>query len=190
MPVRADSCLVFKNIPRVFIDVPDYTVQVVQPNKKMDLWHGNVIATMVDNYDIITDVKPVDDGFCVILKTVNSVFGYNDFLVNIDIIHEPNTCTYNAILSHEKKHIKQYISVINDFKKELQNSLFNAADSIMPIFIQSKSDVDLAVNKMNTELQNHPELILIKQKIKAAEEIKNKKVDQNNNKQELEKCFD
>ena len=43
---------------------------------------------------------------------------------------------------------------------------------------------------MNNELQSHPDLIIIKQKIKAAEEIRNKKIDQNNNKNELEKCFD
>jgi hypothetical protein len=185
----ADDCLVYKNIPRVIIEEPDYTTHIVQPNKNMDLWHGNVVATMIDNYDIITDVKPVDNGYCVILKTVKSIFGYNDFLVNIDIRHTPDTCAYNAILEHEKKHIKQYLSVINDFKKELQNSIFNASDSIMPIFIKSKSDVSLAVDKMNLELQSHPDLIIIKQKIKAAEEIRNKKVDQNNNKSELKKCF-
>ena len=185
----ADDCLLYKENPQVFIEQPDYTVTVVQPNKKMDLWHGNVIATMVDNYDIITDVKPVDNGYCVILKNVNSVYGYNDFLVNIDIRHTPDTCAYNTILEHEKKHIKQYLSVIKDFKKELKDSVFNASDSIMPIFIEEKSDVSLAVDKMNQELQSHPEIILIKQKIKAAEEIRNKKIDQNNNKNELENCF-
>lgn len=185
----ADDCLVYKKLPRVFIDEPDYTTRVVQPSKNMDLWHGNVIATLVDNYDIVTDVKPVDDGYCVILKTVNSVFGYNDFLVNIDIRHTPNTCAYNVILEHEKQHINAYLSVINDLKKELQDSIFNASDSIMPIFVKTKSDVSLAVDKMNQELQLHPELILIKQKIKAAQEIRNKKIDQNNNSDELEKCF-
>lgn len=185
----ADDCLVYKNMPRVFIEEPDYTTHIVQPNKNMDLWHGNVVATLVDNYDIITDVKPVNDGYCVVLKTVKSIFGYNDFLVNIDIRHTPDTCAYNTILAHEKKHIKQYLSVINDFKKDLQQSIFNASDSIMPIFVKNKSDVSLAVDKMNQELQSHPDLIIIKQKIKAAEEIRNKKVDQNNNKSELEKCF-
>lgn len=185
----ADDCLVYKNIPRVFVEEPDYTTQIVQPNKYMDLWHGNVVATLIDNYDIITDVKSVDNGFCVILKTVNSEFGYNNFQVNIDIRHTPDTCAYNVILNHEKKHIKQYLSVINDFKKELQDSIFSASDSIMPIFIKSKNDISLAIDKMNQELQSHPDLILIKQKIKAAEEIRNKKVDQNNNKSELEKCF-
>ena len=52
----------------------------------MDLWHGNVVATMVDNYDILTDVKEINNGFCVSLKTVNTVIGYNNFpsLLNFD----------------------------------------------------------------------------------------------------------
>ena len=185
----ADDCLVYKKIPQIYIDEPDYITQIVQPAKHMDLWHGNVVATMIDNYDIVTDIKPVNDGFCVVLKTVNSVFGYSNFMVNIDIRHTPDTCAYNVILDHEKKHIKQYLSVIKDFKKELQDSIFNASDSIMPIFVKSKDDISLAIDKMNNELQSHPDLIIIKQKIKAAEEIRNKKIDQNNNKNELEKCF-
>ena len=186
----ADDCLICKNIPRVFIDEPDYTTQVIQSSKNMDLWHGNVIATLVDKYDIITDVKSVNNGYCVSLKTVNSVFGYNNFLVNINIQHTPNTCAYNVILEHENKHINTYLSVINDFKKELQDSIFNASDSIMPIFIKTKSDVDLAVNKMNQELQSHPELVLIKQKIRAAQEIRNKKIDQMETGEDLFKCFE
>ena len=42
---------------------------------------------------------------------------------------------------------------------------------------------------MNQELQSHPELVLIKQKIKAAEEIRNKKIDQNDDGSDLKKCF-
>ena len=124
------------------------------------------------------------------LTSVNSVFGYNNFLVNINIQHTPNTCAYNVILEHENKHINTYLSVINDFKKELQDSIFNASDSIMPIFIKTKSDVDLAVNKMNQELQSHPELVLIKQKIRAAQEIRNKKIDQMETGEDLFRCFE
>ena len=60
----------------------------------------------------------------------------------------------------------------------------------MPIFIKTKSDVDLAVNKMNQELQSHPELVLIKQKIRAAQEIRNKKIDQIETGEDLFKCFE
>ena len=189
LPLMANDCLEYKKIPRVMLNVPDWGKTVVQPRAPMDLWHGNVIATLTDNYDIIVDINPVDGGFCVALKTVDAVVGYNDFLVQIDIRHVPDTCTYNAVLAHEDKHIKTYLSVIDDFKQELQKSIFSAADSVMPIFVKNKDDVDKAVDMMNTEFQGHPDLILIKQKIKAAEEIKNKHVDRNEKGADLANCL-
>jgi hypothetical protein len=65
-----------------------------------------------------------------------------------------------------------------------------AADSVMPVFIEKKSDFDAAVEMLNQELQNHPELVLVTQKIKAAEEIRNKKIDQTENGADLMKCFE
>ena len=189
LPVMADSCLEYKKMPRVILNTPDWEKTVVQPRVPMDLWHGNVIATLTDNYDIVVDINPIDDGFCVALKTVDAVVGYNDFLVQIDIRHIPETCTYNAVLKHEDKHIKTYLSVIDDFKPELQRSIFSAADSVMPIFVKTKDDVDRAVDMMNTEFQVHPDMILIKQKIKAAEEIKNKQVDQIETGDDLRNCL-
>lgn len=189
LPVMADDCLEYKKIPRVLLNTPDWGKTVVQPRTPMDLWHGNVIATLTDNYDIVVDINPVDGGFCVALKMVDAIVGYNDFLVQIDIRHIPETCTYNAILTHEDKHIKTYLSVIDDFKPELQQSIFSAADSIMPIFIKTKDDVDKAVDMINAEFQAHPDMILVKQKIKAAEEIKNKQVDNNETGNDLSNCL-
>ena len=60
----------------------------------------------------------------------------------------------------------------------------------MPIFVRNAEDIDDAVNELNAELQAHPDLILIKQKIKAAEEIRNKRIDQMDTGQNLKKCFE
>lgn len=188
-PVMADDCLQFKNIPNVNINLPEIHKDVLQPKQPMDLWHGNIIATFVDNYDIVTDVKDEKDGFCVVLKNVNAVVGYNDFLINIDIRHDLNSCSYNAVLEHEEKHVNAYLSVVDDFMGDFKQSVFVAADSVMPIFIKNKSDIDAAIVMMNNEIQSHPEVVLIKQKIKAAEEIRNKKIDQNDDGSDLKKCF-
>lgn len=189
LPAMAADCVGLKKNPAVYINVPDWEKKVVQPRVPMDLWHGNVLATLVDNYDLVVDVVPVENGACVSLKTVNAIVGYNDFNVQIDIRHTPDTCTYNAILKHEDKHIKTYLSVIDDFKADLQKTIYRAADSVMPIFIHDITQVDDAVDMMNEELQSHPEMILIKQKIRAAQEIKNKQVDEQENKDELKKCL-
>ena len=190
-PVFAyDDCLAYKLSPKITLDTPVWSKEVVQPLRHMDLLHGNVIATLVDNYDIVADITNIEDGYCVTLKSVFATVGYSDFLVQIDIRHQPDTCSYNAILSHEDEHIRAYLSVIDDYKKELKDSIYTAADSITPIFVRNASDIDAAITELNAELQAHPDLILIKQKIKAAEEIRNKRVDQHDTGETLRKCFE
>lgn len=189
-PVWAGDCLRFKKIPAVFINTPDWSKTVVQSDKLPDVWHGNVIATMVDNYQITADINKVDGGVCIGIKSIDAIVGYNQFTVFIDIKHQPNSCEYNAILAHEDKHIKTYLEVMNDFKAEMQRALFLAADSVMPIFVPSKNDADQAIDNINADFQANPNLILVKQKINAAQEIRNKTVDQMEDNKELKKCAD
>ena len=188
-PVMADECVSYKITPKITVATPSWTKEVVQPLEQMDLWHGNVIATMVDNYDIVADITSIEDGFCVGIKQVDAEIGYSNFLVQVDIRHQPNTCSYDAVLTHEDQHIRAYLSVIDDYMTDLHNALYGAADSVMPIFVYSADDIDAAIEKLNNKIQSHPELILIKQKIKADEEIRNKRIDKNDNGAALKKCF-
>lgn len=186
---NANECATYKIKPKIVINIPQWNKSVIQPHESMDLLHGNVVATLVDNYDINTDITSIEDGFCISLKSVYSTIGYSDFLVKIDKRHNKNSCSYNAILNHENKHIDAYLSVIDDYKTDLHNALYSAADSVMPIFIKDTSEIDWAIEKLNNELQSHPNIVLIKQKIHAAEEIKNKNIDIIEDYSELKKCL-
>ncbi len=188
--LMADDCLDYKLTPKINVVVPDWEKQVVQPLKKMDVLHGNVIATMVDNYEITTDITSIEDGFCIALKQVDATLGYSDFLVQIDISHRPNTCSYDAILSHEDEHIRAYLSVIDDNEKMLKESIFSAANSVVPIFVKNEKDIESGIDKLNNEIQNHPDIVLLRQHLKAEEEIRNKRVDENDNGARLKKCFE
>ena len=185
----ANDCVSYKMTPKITILTPSWTKEVVQPLEPMDLWHGNVIATMVDNYDIVADITSIEDGFCVGVKKVDAEIGYSNFLVQVDIRHIPNTCSYDAVLLHEDQHIREYLSVIDDFKVELHNALYSAADSVMPIFVSNTDEIDDAIEQLNNKIQTHPEMVIIKQKIKAEEEIRNKRIDKNDNGDMLKKCF-
>lgn len=188
-PAAADECMSYKMNPTVQIVSPGWTKSVVQPLTAMDLWHGNVVATMVDNYDITADITSVEDGFCITLKSVEATVGYSDFLVRIDMRHSPGTCSYDAVLSHEDEHIRAYLSVIDDYADELRSAVYSAANSIMPVFAASSDEMDAAIGELNAQLQAHPDLILIKQKIKASEEIRNKRIDLSDTGEALKKCF-
>ncbi len=185
-----NDCLNYKLTPKITIQSPIWEKNVVQPLKEMDLLHGDVIATLIDEFDITSDITSIEDGFCVALKNIDVLFGYSNFLVQIDISYKPNTCPYNVILQHEDEHIRAYLSVIEDNQDLLKKSIKSAADSVVPIFVRDTKDIESAVDKLNYELQNHPDIILLKQRIKAEEEIRNKYVDINNTGEMLKKCFE
>lgn len=188
-PAVADDCVSYKLTPSVDISIPNWTKTVVQPLEAMDLLHGNVVATFTDNYDIVADITPIEDGFCVALKGVEATVGYSDFLVKIDIRHSPDTCSYNAILSHEDEHIRSYLSVVDDYKSDVYAAVMAAANSVMPIFVADEKSAAAAVDILNARMQAHPDVVLVKQKIKAAEEIRNKRVDQLDDGAALRRCF-
>ena len=74
-------------------------------------------------------------------------------------------------------------------KSDIKDSVFNAANSVMPVFVRSRQDIESVIENMNYEIQSHPDVVLIKQKINAAQEIRNKRVDQNEDNSELKECF-
>ena len=186
--VMADDCLDYKISPNISIKSPTWEKSVVQPLEPMDILHGKVIATMVGNYEITTDITSIEDGFCVALKKVDATIGYSDFMVQIDLSHKPNTCSYNAVLSHEDEHIRAYLSVIEDNENLLKKSVKSASESIMPVFVKNQSEIESAIDKLNNELQNHPDIVLLMQHLKAEEEIRNKRVDETDTGATLKKC--
>ena len=185
----ANDCVKYKQIPQVNVSKSEYKKTVIQSEKPLDKYHGNVLATLVEDYDLSVDIIASEYGYCVVLKSVDGTIGYSDFSVQIDNSHVKGSCEYNAILNHEDKHINAYLSVVDDMRADIKNSVFNAANSVMPIFISTRDDVDNAIENMNIKMRAHPELVLMKQKLKAAEEIRNKRIDQNEDNFELKKCY-
>jgi len=186
-----DKCVAFKTRPLVRIEKPDWVKKVGQPLQMMDLYHGNVVATLVDEYNIVVNVDelPNNEGFCVGIKDINATIGYSDFLVKVDMRHKLDSCSYKAVLAHEGEHITAYLSVIDDFQADLKKSVYAAANSIIPIHVKNEEDIADAIDDLNTKLQMHPDMVLMKKKISAEEELRNAKVDEDNKQyEELKKC--
>ena len=186
-----DKCVAYKIRPLVRIEKPNWVKKVGQPLQMMDLYHGNVVATLVDEYNIVVNVDelPNNEGFCVGIKDINAIIGYSDFLVKVDMRHKLDSCSYKAVLAHEGEHITAYLSVIDDFQGDLKKSVYSAANSIIPIFVKNEEDIADAIDDLNAKLQTHPDMILVKQKISAEEELRNAKVDEENKQyEELLKC--
>ena len=184
-----DECLDYKLSPKITVKQPMWEKNVIQPLEHTDDLHGDVIATLVNEFEITADITSIEDGFCVALKNVDAIIGYSDFMVQIDVFYKPDTCAYNAILQHEDEHIRAYLSVIEDNDKLLKKSIKSAAESVIPLFVKDAQDIEAAIDSLNEQLQNHPDIILLKQRIKVDEEIRNKYVDLNNSGEALKKCL-
>jgi len=186
---NANECLSYKIKPKIVINTPNYNKRVESSVMPMNLLHGDVVATLTTYYDIVTDIIPVSNGYCVTVKEIDAIIGYTDFRVQIDGRHEPNSCSYNAILAHENWHIDAYLKVVDEYKNELHNSLYAAANTILPVFVKNESDINNAIEKLNNELQSHPDMVLVLQKIHADEEIENKNIDAMEDYSEIKKCI-
>lgn len=188
-PLFAHDCLTYKVEPTILLSQPEYEKTINFSAENMPAHHGKVEANITTNYDVVLDMYETTNGFCVVLSQIKAIFGFNKFDVLIDKQHETNICAYNAVLHHEEKHIEVYLNIIKDFKNDIHDSLYTAADSVMPIFIEKESDIELAFEELNQEFISHPDLLLIAQKVYAAQEIRNKQIDQNEDNGELNSCY-
>ena len=183
---KNNSCLEYKIVPSLEIKVPNYEISLSQPDKKMDLLHGDVVSTLIEEYEITFGAKIVKDGYCVYIKNVTLNIGYTNFSIQIDKRHDPDSCAFEAIKDHENDHIKAHLSVIDDSMTDIKQAIKDASNNILPIFITDSSKIDSAMNELEYNFQNQPQIILMRKKLNAEQEIRNKKVDLNAN--YLERC--
>ena len=197
LPAFADDCIQYKKTPTINIKNPEWTKTVVLSDEPMDEYtgknfsfktHGITETSFMEKYEIDFNVIPEQDGYCVIVNGVDVLIGYENFLVKIDKSHKENSCSYNAVLKHEEKHIDAYLSILKDMEPDIKNSIFNAINSIMPMSAKNVEDIDSLVDEIYAKIEKHPEMVLLNQKISAAQEIRNKRIDQNEDNHELKMC--
>jgi phosphoglycerate-specific signal transduction histidine kinase len=122
------------------------------------------------------------------LNNLSAALGYTSFQINIDKSHTPYSCKYKMTLDHENEHVSSYIKAFDNESENVKKAIHLAADSIMPIFVPSLDGVNDALDEMQQELQSHPEIILMKQKLDAQQEILNKKVDERDDGKRINFC--
>ena len=194
----AEDCISRKVSPSVEISVPKWTKSVV-PGDGMDILHGHVASSLTEQYSLSVLAEPVtggpvprslgEGGYCIVLTGIDAIFGYTEFLVEIDSRHRPGSCGYDITLEHEEKHIDAHLSAAADAAGDIRRSIVAAANAAMPIFVESHDDIDAAMDRMQSAIQNHPDIILMKQKLDADQEIRNKKIDQREDSKKINKCL-
>jgi len=185
----ANDCSKFRSNVETEITSPVWRKTTMSSPNRMDMHHGNTVATMSEEYGLEAESARIRGGTCVFLKKVTARIGYNDFSVMIDSRHAPGFCAYEVISEHEDEHIRAYLSVINDNYELIARSVGIAAAAVNPVFVKSENEMDRAMNDLNASLQNHPELKLLRRKLKAEEDIRNKHIDRRDNLEKIKVCF-
>ena len=193
----ANVCIEYKQAPNVTVKNPEPQKHIVLSDDPMDEYHGKYFsfklhgitqANLILKYQIECDFIRESDGFCIRIKNLDTTIGYENIDIKIDKSHKKNSCSYNAVLKHEEKHVDAYLSVLRDLSGEIENAVYNAANSIMPEYASNYTEIDDIIEGFNNKIKNHPDLKLIIQKIQAAEEIRNKRIDQEETGEDLKKC--
>lgn len=183
-----DVCLNHKITPRIDVTTFEWEKKISQPDDYMTE-HGHVQTSLLQENGINVNVVSVKGGWCVILTSVDTKIGYKEFNVNVDKKYKKDSCFYNAVLAHEDKHINVHLSVLDNYKKNLYDTLYGAANSVMPVFIGDIETVDDVIDDFSRQLNTHPDIVLILQKINSDLEIQNSKVDLDEDGADMQKCL-
>ncbi|MDR3208492.1 MAG: hypothetical protein LBT45_01435 [Rickettsiales bacterium] len=186
--LQASECLQYKMLPSLEIKVPEFSVSIVQPEKKMDLLHGNVISTLSEEYEMSYGAQRVDGGFCVFIEHISAAIGYTDFVVQIDKRHPFDSCEWHAIKEHEDEHIRAHLSVIDDGIEDMRRAIAGAANNMLPVFVENEDDIHNVMDDIEAELESQPQIKLMRQKLNAEQEIRNKKIDLNDKGWRIRAC--
>ncbi len=187
----ADPCVLEKKNVLVYVKPVPWDMEVQQPLRPISIeqsLHGLTTAVMAEGYRLTVDLIPIDDGFCVVLDRVEVVSGFTNFMIQIDSAHPKNSCVYNAIYDHEMLHVKAYHSVMNDLYPQIEETITKVANQIYPKYIPHENDTSKTIDQMEQELRNAPMTVLLRQKIEAEKEIKNKAIDKNPNSDLIKRC--
>lgn len=183
-----DDCLQHKVNPRVDLTTFEWIKKISQPDDYMDE-HGHVQTSLLQENGINVNVLSVKGGWCIILTSVDTKIGYKEFDVKVDKKYKKNSCFYNAVLKHEDKHINVHLSVLDNNKKNLYDTLYGAANSIMPVFIRDIETANDVIDDFGKQLNSHPDVVLALQKINSDLDIQNTKVDLDESGADMQQCL-
>jgi len=177
-------------LPSLEIKVPEFSVSIVQPDRFMDLLHGNVVATFVEEYEIKYGAQKFEGGWCVFIEGITAIIGYTNFVVQIDRRHHPDSCEFDAIMEHEEEHVRAHLSVIEDSMRDIRSSISAAANNVLPVWVLDERGIDGAMDELEEKLQSRPQIQLLRQKLSAEREIRNKRVDLNDRGERFRRCVE
>jgi hypothetical protein len=127
MPIMAES---MRKLP---LDNPKHTL-------------GLTVADFSLGFKFKLESAEVEGGFCTAISDIGFSMGYDSMEVFIDDRYEPGSDCYEAILEHEKEHVRIFRQVLKKYAPLLKKELEIVALNLDPVFLEKTSE--RAINDM------------------------------------------
>lgn len=185
----AGLCDEYKNRAEIKIEKAKWNVTVQSSDKELSPEAGYV---NVKPYNLfVPHVNYSFNGrfFCVYLTSVEATVGFKDFNIIIDRKYEKDSCEYNAVLAHEKHHIKDAEDALEDVFPDIEGALQEAVDSVDPIYTENVYEVPYAIEKINNQVMKYHKLQELVERFKKQHTDSAKALDSAPDKN-LQKCLE
>ena len=185
----AGPCDKYKIAPDINLKKAEYNVNV--KSSEGDLWPEAGYTSIGAFNRIEPNVMYVFNGkyYCVFIKSVDAVVGFKDFDIVIDKKYEKGSCEYNAVLEHEKHHIRDSEKVFEEVFPEIGVALYDIVDSVRPIYTENPYEIPYAIEKLQEQIVRNEKLKELVEKFKKQQESDANELDSVPD-PNLHKCFE
>ena len=90
--------------------------------------------------------------FCVQIKRMDLVLGYNTLDVYIDKKYKPGSCEYEVVKEHENYHVRVSQEAMMFFKRDIEQALETALSHIEPEYAYSSAEAQKIFNRQFTRV--------------------------------------
>ncbi len=167
--VEVDTVLNYGNL--IYRQVPSTEILSLQKNHNV---LGLTIADLKISHKIDL-YKNIEGDF--LLKKVTFYVGFDNLSILIDNRYKTNSCEYNAILNHEKGHVKIYQSELKYYGALLLKKLKNLFLDEFSYSLKTYKTKEKLLNDINDLIYKHSDVLLLKTKLEQVLLTKNKQYD-------------
>ena len=167
--VEVDTVLNYGNL--IYRQVPSAEILSLQKNH-------NVLGLTIADLKISHKVdlyKNIEGDF--LLKKVTFYIGFDNLSILIDNRYKTNSCEYNAILNHEKGHVKIYQAELKYYGALLLKKLKNLFLDEFSYSLKTYKTKEKLLNDINDLIYKNSDILLLKTKLEQVLITKNKQYD-------------
>jgi hypothetical protein len=145
----AVDCSTYRREPEVRVDIknpePHYQSIMAESMRKLPLDNprhtlGLTVADFMLGFEFRLESAGVEGGFCTAISRMDFSMGYSSIEVFIDDRFAPGSDCHEAVLGHEREHVRIFRQVLEKYAPLLRKELEIVAANLEPVFLEKTSE--------------------------------------------------